>query len=211
MSRVLAVYSEKGGVGKSALSAGLVAAARKRKLGVIAVDLDPRGTFTAELGISTDEAPASSMNDLLALDPQGESGLAADAFAEAHHLPLPGRPRRSVVEDPPRRHHRGGRGRVHRHRTPATGPRRTAPASTRTRRAATPTHPRAGRWSWRSWQAPPGMRWSPWSACADPTTGFCSTAPSPQLQRARTAAAYLPVDPAASLRIPGSNPFSLGP
>ncbi|MFD8930883.1 ATP-dependent DNA ligase [Streptomyces mirabilis] len=29
----------------------------------------------------------------------------------------------------------------------------------------------------------------------------------PQLQRARTAAAYLPVDPAASLRSPGSNPF----
>ncbi|MEV6617300.1 ParA family protein [Streptomyces sp. NPDC051051] len=83
MSRVLAVYSEKGGVGKSALSAGLVAAARKRNLGVIAGDLDPRGTFTAELGISADEAPAFSMNDLLALDPQGETGLATDAFAEA--------------------------------------------------------------------------------------------------------------------------------
>ncbi|MFL4910833.1 ParA family protein [Streptomyces sp. MMS24-I2-30] len=83
MSRVLAVYSEKGGVGKSALSAGLVAAARKRKLSVIAGDLDPRGTFTAELGISADEAPAFSMNDLLALDPQGETGLATDAFAEA--------------------------------------------------------------------------------------------------------------------------------
>ncbi|WP_327267250.1 hypothetical protein OG233_30595 [Streptomyces sp. NBC_01218] len=36
MSRVLAVYSEKGGVGKSALSAGLVAAARRRKLAVVA-------------------------------------------------------------------------------------------------------------------------------------------------------------------------------
>ena len=35
------------------------------------------------LGISADEAPAFSMNDLLALDPQGETGLAADAFAPA--------------------------------------------------------------------------------------------------------------------------------
>jgi len=83
MSRVLAVYSEKGGVGKSALSAGLVAAARKRKLGVVAGDLDPRGTFTAELGIPEDQAPAFSMNDLLALDPEGETGLAAEAFADA--------------------------------------------------------------------------------------------------------------------------------
>ncbi|MER6433211.1 ParA family protein [Streptomyces sp900105245] len=83
MSKVLAVYSEKGGVGKSALSAGLVAAARRRKLDVIAGDLDPRGTFTSELGISDEDAPAFSMNDLLALDPQGETGLAAEAFAEA--------------------------------------------------------------------------------------------------------------------------------
>ncbi|WP_435613827.1 ParA family protein [Streptomyces sp. 1222.5] len=82
MSRVLAVYSEKGGVGKSALSAGLVAAARRRKLEVIAGDLDPRGTFTSELGISEDNSPAFCMNDLLALDPQGQTGLAAEAFAD---------------------------------------------------------------------------------------------------------------------------------
>jgi len=82
MSRVLAVYSEKGGVGKSALSAGLAAAARKRKRRVIAGDLDPRATFTAELGISADDAEFS-MNDLLALDPEGQTGLAADAFTPA--------------------------------------------------------------------------------------------------------------------------------
>lgn len=83
MSRVIAVYSEKGGVGKSALAAGLTAAARKRALDVVAGDLDPRGTFTAELGISEEQAPAFTMNDLLALDPQGETGLAAEAFAPA--------------------------------------------------------------------------------------------------------------------------------
>lgn len=81
MSRVLAVYSEKGGVGKSALSAGLVAAARKRQRPVFAGDLDPRATFTAELGVA--EAPAFTMNDLLALDPQGDTGLAADALVPA--------------------------------------------------------------------------------------------------------------------------------
>jgi chromosome partitioning protein len=83
MSRVLAVYSEKGGVGKSALAAGLVAASRRRKRPTFAGDLDPRGTMTAELGIPKKPAPAFTMNDLLALDPQGEAGLAAEAFAPA--------------------------------------------------------------------------------------------------------------------------------
>ncbi|MFD5084330.1 ParA family protein [Kitasatospora sp. NPDC058406] len=82
-SRVIAVYSEKGGVGKSALAAGLVAAARARNKKVVGGDLDPRGTFTSELGISEDDAPAFTMNDLLALDPQGETGLAVEAFAPA--------------------------------------------------------------------------------------------------------------------------------
>ncbi|MER8188188.1 ParA family protein [Kitasatospora sp. NPDC094015] len=82
-SRVIAVYSEKGGVGKSALSAGLAAAARARDIKVVAGDLDPRGTFTSELGISEDNVPAFTMNDLLALDPKGEIGLAAEAFAPA--------------------------------------------------------------------------------------------------------------------------------
>ncbi len=80
MSEVLAVYSEKGGVGKSALAAGLAAAARRRGKRVIGGDLDPRGTFTTELGVVS---PAFSMNDLLALDPQGETGLAAEALSPA--------------------------------------------------------------------------------------------------------------------------------
>ncbi|QNP67977.1 ParA family protein [Streptomyces genisteinicus] len=77
------MYSEKGGVGKSALSAGLVAAARRRKRPVVAGDLDPRATFSAELGIAADSPPAFTMNDLLALDPQGDTGLAADAMVPA--------------------------------------------------------------------------------------------------------------------------------
>lgn len=82
MSKTIAVYSEKGGVGKSALAAGLVAAARKRGRPVFGGDLDPRGTLTAEVGIG-DPAPQFTMNDLLFLDPKGEAGLAADALTEA--------------------------------------------------------------------------------------------------------------------------------
>ncbi|MFI6254314.1 ParA family protein, partial [Streptomyces sp. NPDC051016] len=81
MSTVVAVYSEKGGVGKSALAGGLVAAARAKEIPVVGGDLDPRATFSAELGAP--EAPDFSMNDLLAMDPQGEVGLAADALTSA--------------------------------------------------------------------------------------------------------------------------------
>lgn len=83
MSTVVASYSEKGGVGKSALAAGLVAAARKRQIPTIAGDLDPRGTLTSELGLSPDEPPPFTMNDLLAMDPDGGTGLAAEALTPA--------------------------------------------------------------------------------------------------------------------------------
>ncbi len=59
-------YSEKGGSGKSALVAGLLAAARKRKLRAFGVDLDPRATLTEELGIVD---PEHDLNDLLYADP----------------------------------------------------------------------------------------------------------------------------------------------
>ncbi|MFB6823727.1 ParA family protein [Streptomyces virginiae] len=85
MGKRIASYSEKGGVGKSATAAGMVAAARKRRLdgtagAVYAADLDPRGTLTSELGINS---PAFTMNDLLAMDPKGERGLAAEALTDA--------------------------------------------------------------------------------------------------------------------------------
>ncbi|MEV7417719.1 AAA family ATPase [Streptomyces sp. NPDC089919] len=83
----IASYSEKGGVGKSALAAGLAAVARRRAqqglIGTVyAADLDPRGTFTSELGLDPTALP-SSVNDLLALDNQGEKGLAADVLQDA--------------------------------------------------------------------------------------------------------------------------------
>ncbi|MBV6700248.1 ParA family protein [Kitasatospora aureofaciens] len=83
--RVIASYSEKGGVGKSALAAGLAAVARRHKKvrRVLAGDLDPRGTFTAEVGITE---PAFTMNDLLFNDtrnPVSPRGLAAEALIAA--------------------------------------------------------------------------------------------------------------------------------
>ncbi|MEU3670806.1 ParA family protein [Streptomyces virginiae] len=83
----VASYSEKGGVGKSALAAGMAAAARQRALAakigsVYATDLDPRGTLTSELGLDPEALPCS-LNDLMAADPKGEKGLAADVLLEA--------------------------------------------------------------------------------------------------------------------------------
>lgn len=60
-------YSEKGGSGKSALTSGLLAAARKRKLRTFGVDLDPRASLTEELGIVD---PELDLNDLLYADPK---------------------------------------------------------------------------------------------------------------------------------------------
>ncbi|QUW84465.1 hypothetical protein SMIR_39595 [Streptomyces mirabilis] len=59
----------------------------------------------------------------------GVEGIVAKRTTSLHRA----RPHRGVVEDPPRGHDRSDRGRVHRHRTPAAGTRRTA--SQRTRRA----------------------------------------------------------------------------
>ena len=84
--RVLASFSEKGGVGKSALVAGVAAAARKRGESVLVGDLDPRASLTEEMGLNP-EAVEYTVNDLLnvditkpAVDPRG---LAADIITAA--------------------------------------------------------------------------------------------------------------------------------
>ena len=64
----LANYSEKGGVGKTSISAGVAAVAADRGMRVLAVDLDPRATLTKELGV---ESPARTLNDLLYVDQDG--------------------------------------------------------------------------------------------------------------------------------------------
>ena len=88
---VLAVDSEKGGVGKSGLAGGLVAVMAHHGYRVLAIDLDPRGTFTAELGAKlTGEEGEYSVNDLLYVDPKIDAakrpplkGLAAQALRSA--------------------------------------------------------------------------------------------------------------------------------
>lgn len=80
-TKVVAVYSEKGGVGKTGLAGGLAAVAQAQGMRVLAGDLDPRGSLTDELGVS---GPEFSINDLLYVDsnadPIDPRGLAADAI-----------------------------------------------------------------------------------------------------------------------------------
>lgn len=79
---VLAIYSEKGGVGKSSVAGGLAAVLAANGKSVLGIDLDPRGTFTAELGATTGEY---SVNDVLyvdpAIDPDEEPELKGRALA----------------------------------------------------------------------------------------------------------------------------------
>ncbi len=82
---IIAIYSEKGGVGKTALVTGLAAVLAAAGHDVLVIDLDPRATATAELGIVK---PAFTVNDLLYIDPHDDDppnirGLAADAILPA--------------------------------------------------------------------------------------------------------------------------------
>ncbi|WP_197520017.1 ParA family protein [Pseudonocardia sp. HH130630-07] len=73
---VLAIDSEKGGVGKSSLAGGLVAVMAAAGHDVLAVDLDPRATLTAELDAATPEGDAGlpGVNDLLYEDQNIDPG-----------------------------------------------------------------------------------------------------------------------------------------
>ena len=76
----IAIYSEKGGVGKTALMTGVAAVAARRGLVVACIDMDPRATATAEFGIVN---PAFTVNDILYTDPENPvsaRGLAAAAL-----------------------------------------------------------------------------------------------------------------------------------
>jgi chromosome partitioning protein len=64
---IVAEVSEKGGVGKTSLTAGLIAVAAELGLRVGGVDLDPRSTLTDELGITD---PQLSVNDIYYVDPE---------------------------------------------------------------------------------------------------------------------------------------------
>jgi len=84
---VVAIDSEKGGVGKSALAGGLIAVMAAHGHRILAIDLDPRATLTAELDAEKGEF---SVNDLLYLDPTADpdelpelAGLAAQAIRPA--------------------------------------------------------------------------------------------------------------------------------
>ena len=84
---VLAIASEKGGVGKSGLAGGLAAVMVAASHRVLAIDLDPRATLTEELGA---EASEYGVNDLLYVPPGADPdelpelpGLASQALQPA--------------------------------------------------------------------------------------------------------------------------------
>lgn len=84
---VLAIDSEKGGVGKSGLAGGLIAVMAANGRRVLGIDLDPRATLTEELGAEEGEY---SVNDLLYEDREADpddlpelSGLAEAALRPA--------------------------------------------------------------------------------------------------------------------------------
>ncbi|RZD54922.1 ParA family protein [Streptomyces albidoflavus] len=81
---IVAEVSEKGGVGKTSLTAGLIAVAAELGLRVGGVDLDPRSTLTDELGITD---PELSVNDVYYVDPdkrpRDPAEIARKAFVQA--------------------------------------------------------------------------------------------------------------------------------
>lgn len=85
---VIAVYSGKGGVGKTSTTAGIIAVAAKRGMKVAGGDLDPRCTLTKELGVTQ---PEFSLNDLLYLDPEGKD-VPGDPAVLVHQVLTPAGP-----------------------------------------------------------------------------------------------------------------------
>ncbi len=89
---LLAIDSEKGGVGKSSLAGGLIAVMAAAGYEVLAVDLDPRATLTAELDAAAPEGDTEmpSVNDPLYEDQEVDPselpelrGLASQAVRPA--------------------------------------------------------------------------------------------------------------------------------
>jgi chromosome partitioning protein len=85
---IVALDSEKGGVGKTGLAGGLLAVAAAAGMRVIAVDLDPRATLTEELDAAG--TGQYTVNDLLYVDPSADArelptlrGLAEQALRPA--------------------------------------------------------------------------------------------------------------------------------
>ena len=79
---VVALCSQKGGVGKTSVTAGLADVLTRRGLRVLAIDADPQANLTDTLGV---QDPEFTLNDVLAGGPDGAvtPGSVAQAFTRA--------------------------------------------------------------------------------------------------------------------------------
>ena len=93
---IVAVASQKGGVGKSttAISLGSAAAARGRR--VLVADIDPQATATSSLGHNKDSQP--SMHDVLLRDTSAEQAIVATSVPRLWLLPSAGAMASAEVE-----------------------------------------------------------------------------------------------------------------
>jgi chromosome partitioning protein len=76
---LVAVYSEKGGVGKTSITNGLASTAAADGMEVLVVDTDPRHTATDELGVE-DLSQILTINDLLVIPSEGPIPNPADVI-----------------------------------------------------------------------------------------------------------------------------------
>ncbi|XVQ09364.1 ParA family protein [Spirillospora sp. CA-255316] len=82
--RITVIFSEKGGVGKSSLAAGLIAVAAEEGILVVGGDLDPRATLTDELGVEVAE-DTLTVNDLMFIPPDTDPVDPVEAVHDVLH------------------------------------------------------------------------------------------------------------------------------
>ena len=86
MGRIIAIYNQKGGVGKTTTTVNLASALAAAGKRVLLVDMDPQGNTTGGVGINKNEVEAS-VYDLLIGNGTAEEAILPLPFQNLHLLP----------------------------------------------------------------------------------------------------------------------------